>query len=97
MYALLIVLRVLVGVFLTGYVHPDEFFQGGQELFFGCPPFVPWELEPRHAVRSNRPTDCHDVVASSAVFMGHWNRIGTVDGQGGPCRSSDGGVRSRLC
>jgi GPI mannosyltransferase 4 len=55
MYALLIVLRVLVGVFLPGYVHPDEFFQGGQELFFGCPPFVPWELEPRHAVRSIVP------------------------------------------
>jgi len=22
--------------FLPGYIHPDEFFQGGQELFFGC-------------------------------------------------------------
>lgn len=40
-----------------GYVHPDEFFQGGQELFAGlllgvpgC--LVPWELRPQHALRS---------------------------------------------
>lgn len=51
-YTLLVVLRVLVGAFLPGYVHPDEFFQGGQELFFGCPPVIPWEFEPRHAIRS---------------------------------------------
>ena len=25
-------------VLLPGYIHPDEFYQGGQELFFGVPP-----------------------------------------------------------
>lgn len=33
-YILLIILRFL-GVYQRGYIHPDEFFQGGQELFFG--------------------------------------------------------------
>ena len=37
-YSLLLLLR-FYGAFynsLPGYIHPDEFFQGGQELFFGC-------------------------------------------------------------
>jgi phosphatidylinositol glycan class Z len=67
-YILLLLLRFL-GVFQRGYIHPDEFFQGGQELFFGrqarCDgryltrdyvvTNVPWEFEPKHAVRSIVP------------------------------------------
>lgn len=34
LYASLLILRFL-GIFQRGYIHPDEFFQGGQELFFG--------------------------------------------------------------
>jgi len=34
-YVFLLLLR-LVCTLLPGYIHPDEFFQGGQELFFGC-------------------------------------------------------------
>ena len=52
---MLVALRVVIGSLLPGYVHPDEFFQGGQELFFGCPPLIPWEFEPHHAVRSIIP------------------------------------------
>ena len=52
---LLLCFRIVVCPFLPGYVHPDEFFQGGQELWFGCPPFVPWEFEPEHALRSVAP------------------------------------------
>ena len=33
-YILLLILRFL-GILQRGYIHPDEFFQGGQELFFG--------------------------------------------------------------
>ena len=51
----MIVLRVVIGALLPGYLHPDEFFQGGQELFFGCPPVIPWEFEPYNAVRSIVP------------------------------------------
>ncbi|KAI2513622.1 Alg9-like mannosyltransferase family [Fragilaria crotonensis] len=51
----MIVLRVVIGSLLPGYLHPDEFFQGGQELFFGCPPVIPWEFEPHNAVRSIVP------------------------------------------
>jgi phosphatidylinositol glycan class Z len=51
----MIALRVVIGSLLPGYLHPDEFFQGGQELFFGCPPVVPWEFEPYNAVRSIVP------------------------------------------
>ena len=68
-YILLLLIRFL-GVFQRGYVHPDEFFQGGQELFFGrhwhdrdvryltrdyVVKNVPWEFESRHAVRSIVP------------------------------------------
>jgi len=81
-YILLIILRFL-GVYQRGYIHPDEFFQGGQELFFGrtqnyneqhhvtlpgndyatnddiTDNFIvknlPWEFEPKHAVRSIVP------------------------------------------
>ena len=37
-YTLLILLRFYGACYhsLPGYIHPDEFFQGGQELFFGC-------------------------------------------------------------
>ena len=48
-------IRIAVGPFLLGYIHPDEFFQGGQELFFGCPPTIPWEFEPENALRSVFP------------------------------------------
>lgn len=34
-YTFLLLCRLL-SCFQTGYIHPDEFFQGGQELFFGC-------------------------------------------------------------
>ena len=54
-YIVLLFFRVLVCPFQTGYVHPDEFFQGGQELFFGCPPTIPWEFEPTNALRSIIP------------------------------------------
>jgi len=80
-YILLIILRFL-GVYQRGYIHPDEFFQGGQELFFGhtqnynqqqhhvtlpgnatndytknkyVVKNLPWEFEPKHAVRSIVP------------------------------------------
>jgi phosphatidylinositol glycan class Z len=55
LYAILLLLRVFVGPFLPGYVHPDEFFQGGQELWFGCPTPTPWEFDPEHAIRSVFP------------------------------------------
>jgi phosphatidylinositol glycan class Z len=55
LYTLLLGFRIVLCPFLPGYVHPDEFFQGGQELWFGCPPFVPWEFEPEHALRSVAP------------------------------------------
>ncbi|KAL7485743.1 hypothetical protein ACHAW6_011345 [Cyclotella cf. meneghiniana] len=36
LYVTLVTLRFLGAIYSqTGYVHPDEFFQGGQELFFG--------------------------------------------------------------
>jgi phosphatidylinositol glycan class Z len=54
-YSILVLLRVVVGPMLPGYVHPDEFFQGGQELWFGCPPTIPWEFEPENALRSVVP------------------------------------------
>jgi len=54
-YNILILIRVCVAPFLLGYVHPDEFFQGGQELWFGCPPAMPWEFEPENALRSVVP------------------------------------------
>lgn len=54
-YFFLLIFRIIVGPFLLGYIHPDEFFQGGQELFFGCPPTIPWEFEPENAIRSVFP------------------------------------------
>lgn len=55
-YLGLAALRCLL-IAAPGYLHPDEFFQGGQELFAslllnvpGC--FLPWEFHPRHALRS---------------------------------------------
>lgn len=55
-YLALVALRCLL-LLSPGYVHPDEFFQGGQELFAGllldvpgC--LIPWEFRPHHAVRS---------------------------------------------
>jgi len=49
-YICLLVLRVLLTL-QPGYIHPDEFFQGGQEMFFGCssPKF-------RHDVEELQPT-----------------------------------------
>ena len=55
LYTALLFVRIFVGPFLPGYVHPDEFFQGGQELWFGCPPTIPWEFEPDNALRSVVP------------------------------------------
>jgi phosphatidylinositol glycan class Z len=55
LYNLLILIRVCIAPFLLGYVHPDEFFQGGQELWFGCPPTRSWEFEPENALRSVVP------------------------------------------
>eukprot|EP00985_Skeletonema_marinoi_P032275 scaffold39087_cov174-Skeletonema_marinoi.AAC.2 len=91
-YTLLILLRFYGAYYnsLPGYIHPDEFFQGGQELFFGCqqrqqqlhylkkPTLdkvelsreeehkhyesnkyvvdnIPWEFEPKNAIRSIVP------------------------------------------
>ena len=34
LYICLLILRILLS-YSPGYIHPDEFFQGGQELFFG--------------------------------------------------------------
>ena len=52
-YALLLLAR-LASVLLPGYVHPDEFYQGGQELFFGVPliPFLEARLLARDDVNS---------------------------------------------
>jgi GPI mannosyltransferase 4 len=65
-----LIIRIGIGSFLLlGYLHPDEFFQGGQELFWGCPSSfprsdnnsnakqiqVPWEFETQNAVRSILP------------------------------------------
>lgn len=55
LYVVLLMFRIFACPFLVGYVHPDEFFQGGQELFFGCPPTIPWEFEPSNALRSIIP------------------------------------------
>lgn len=55
LYNLLLLIRCCVATFLPGYIHPDEFFQGGQELWFGCPPQRPWEFMPEHALRSIVP------------------------------------------
>lgn len=35
-YITLLSLRLILACIVTGYIHPNEFFQGGQELFFGC-------------------------------------------------------------
>lgn len=63
LYLSLITLRLYGAInTLPGYIHPDEFFQGGQELFFGqqrddtqhhwyAVRNVPWEFEPKNAVR----------------------------------------------
>lgn len=37
LYTCLLLARFIC-VLLPGYIHPDEFYQGGQELFFGVPP-----------------------------------------------------------
>lgn len=54
-YITLVAARIFGGPFLYGYVHPDEFFQGGQELFYGYPPRVPWEFQAENALRSVVP------------------------------------------
>ena len=57
LYMTLTCCRIIIGPMLPGYVHPDEFFQGGQELWFGCPSYVPWEFRggPQSAIRSVAP------------------------------------------
>ncbi|KAG7364840.1 Alg9-like mannosyltransferase family-domain containing protein [Nitzschia inconspicua] len=54
-YTILLIVRVIIAPFLPGYIHPDEFFQGGQELWFGCDSTPPWEFQPQHALRSVLP------------------------------------------
>lgn len=54
LYGTLLVWRVVLCT-SRGYIHPDEYFQSGQELWFGCPPFAPWEFESRNALRSIFP------------------------------------------
>jgi phosphatidylinositol glycan class Z len=51
-YTVLTILQLMIAPLLPGYVHPDEFFQGGQELWFGCPTTKTWEFQSNHAVRS---------------------------------------------
>jgi GPI mannosyltransferase 4 len=62
LYIILLIVRVLIAPFLPGYIHPDEFFQGGQELWFGdnspCTTVksnIPWEFQPQYALRSVIP------------------------------------------
>jgi phosphatidylinositol glycan class Z len=53
-YFTFLLVRVIIASILPGYLHPDEFFQGGQELFYGCPPImIPWEF--KSAIRSIVP------------------------------------------
>ncbi|EED86416.1 hypothetical protein THAPSDRAFT_bd686, partial [Thalassiosira pseudonana CCMP1335] len=40
---------------LPGYIHPDEFFQGGQDVKEYLVSNVPWEFEPNNALRSIIP------------------------------------------
>ena len=54
-YILLLLLRIAAQWYLPGYIHPDEYFQSGQELWFGCPPKIPWEYHPTNALRSILP------------------------------------------
>ena len=73
LYFSLITLRLFGAIYsLPGYIHPDEFFQSGQELFFGqqlnlsknasvlqynyTVRNVPWEFEQKNAVRSFVPS-----------------------------------------
>jgi len=35
LYAVLLILRI-IATLQPGYIHPDELFQGGQEMFFAC-------------------------------------------------------------
>lgn len=54
MYIALLLLRIIVSTSCqSGYIHPDEFFQGGQELLYGCS--IPWEFQPSNAIRSIIP------------------------------------------
>ena len=59
LYACLCFLRVAL-VLAPGYIHPDEFFQGGQELFASRllgvrDTLTPWEFLPSRACRSPLP------------------------------------------
>lgn len=54
-YSVLVLARIFGGPFLPGYVHPDELFQSGQEIWFGYPPKIPWEFERHNALRSVLP------------------------------------------
>lgn len=40
---------------LSGYIHPDEFFQNPEitsSFIFGIQAFTPWEYQPQNAARS---------------------------------------------
>ena len=71
-YALLLLAR-FASVLLPGYVHPDEFYQGGQELLFGVP--LPTFLEARLLARDDvsswawvRPPSSRAEVAFSKLL-----------------------------
>ncbi|CAJ1914120.1 unnamed protein product [Cylindrotheca closterium] len=55
LYSVLVIARITIGPFLNGYVHPDELFQSGQEIWYGTPPIIAWEFEPKNALRSVLP------------------------------------------
>ena len=86
-YSFLLVFRILFGPFLFGYIHPDEFFQGGQELFFGCPPTIPWEFEPANALRSVFPPALMTWLPLQ-IFHGLRFVIGVAIGRIGPGKFS---------
>ena len=52
-YMLLLGIRIISSI-LPGYIHPDEFFQSGQEIFFGSSQ-IPWEFQSQNAIRSIVP------------------------------------------
>jgi hypothetical protein len=66
LYSIFLLARIVGGPFLPGYVHPDELFQSGQELWFGYPPRIPWEFEPHNALRPS--SRAIELVAASLLY-----------------------------
>ena len=81
LYVILLFIRICVGPFLPGYVHPDEFFQGGQELWFGCPPTIPWEFEPQNALRSVVPPTIMSWIPLKIYSIASGQSMGHLSGQ----------------